>query len=834
MNTALSPCLWQQFLDDNGDPVAGGYLYTYHAGTDTPKDTYTSYEGTSKHENPIELDGGGFVPDGLWLERGGYKFILQDSNHNVLKTIDNVIASGASGQHGNLMCVDSIRELRALEAGAADAVYMTGYYQRYDSGYGLFLWNADSTEDDDSGICIKPDSNPDTGRWYRQFNGDIDVYWFGAKGDGVTDDTGAIELACDYAAANGRNVLFTKGTYYASLAVSVPVKLCEGAILTWQNNNPTLRVIIDEADATTHFNCSFDDHPKLICQYVRPEWFYGEHALRIAIESCAASTPCVQIESPYVKLSAKEYLIANETTNRRITKDNVRIIGCAIPEINTDTAISADGISVIKGTLDISGDNVMIANCAIDVGTECCDIWYSSTGQRGISIESTGDTLNDINISNVAVLCMKQDQYVTGQKEAIYIRDAQNVVLDTIATYYGHNGIKIMAKDARISNIKCKSAIYSGILIENSDNNDERGESRNIVITNVDITGISKDDTKAIILRNDRSMSWNLSNISMSAIAARDCYSVFHLIPSTICSYICNVNIGAVSKNNCYWPVSVQDATNGLFDWDTILLSLNTMTGDVINWVACNTSQFHVNGELALAGVDGYAIDILDVDENTGIWKSKHNNLSYKSIGQITSVKGDDDKYRSQLDIELGNVTSKSITSDEIISESITSQGFNYVKDSRTTECGIAQFIDVGKSGSISNGLAVSLYSGSTPITSFSILASQCYVIPYATSVALNVYLYLEVLSNYNKMILAFVGNKSYMNPSTQLTTEAACFQGMLNFNDSSYWGPDFAVVKIIKAVSDTYFQCTMSNNTYFTLSKCKLAFNAAYPVKYE
>ena len=61
-----------QFLDDNGDPLSGGLLYTYAAGTSTPAASYTDSGGGTPHANPIVLArrGGpssGGSPAAVWL-----------------------------------------------------------------------------------------------------------------------------------------------------------------------------------------------------------------------------------------------------------------------------------------------------------------------------------------------------------------------------------------------------------------------------------------------------------------------------------------------------------------------------------------------------------------------------------------------------------------------------------------------------------------------------------------------------------------------------------------------------------------------------------------------
>ena len=79
-------------LDDDGAPLAGGKLYTYEAGTSTPKTTYSDYDYTTPNANPIILDSRG---EALIFGTGLYKFVLQDSGGNAVWTVDNVSPNGA-------------------------------------------------------------------------------------------------------------------------------------------------------------------------------------------------------------------------------------------------------------------------------------------------------------------------------------------------------------------------------------------------------------------------------------------------------------------------------------------------------------------------------------------------------------------------------------------------------------------------------------------------------------------------------------------------------------------------------------------------------------------
>ena len=81
----------QQFLDSNGNPLSGGKLYSYVAGTTTPLATYTSISGDTANTNPIILDTNGRCPSGVWLVYGSaYKFVLKTSADVLVGTWDNI------------------------------------------------------------------------------------------------------------------------------------------------------------------------------------------------------------------------------------------------------------------------------------------------------------------------------------------------------------------------------------------------------------------------------------------------------------------------------------------------------------------------------------------------------------------------------------------------------------------------------------------------------------------------------------------------------------------------------------------------------------------------
>ncbi|MFA7238998.1 MAG: hypothetical protein WC091_02725 [Sulfuricellaceae bacterium] len=83
----LAVPFYLQFVDENGIPVNGGFVYTYSAGTNSPKATYTDYTENTEAANPIELDSAGRAT--IWIN-GSYKFVLTDADGNEIETTDNV------------------------------------------------------------------------------------------------------------------------------------------------------------------------------------------------------------------------------------------------------------------------------------------------------------------------------------------------------------------------------------------------------------------------------------------------------------------------------------------------------------------------------------------------------------------------------------------------------------------------------------------------------------------------------------------------------------------------------------------------------------------------
>jgi hypothetical protein len=177
MSANLLPTPFLRFTDTStGLALVGGLIYTYAAGTSTPQATYTDSTAGTPNANPIVLNSRGECS--CWLDPTlAYKIVAKDSLGNTIATYDQI--------KGPMAQADIV---------ASSGSSLVGFIA---SGSGTSQRSVQSK--------------------LRDF---VSVMDFGAKGDGVTDDTTAIQNAIS--ASAGRTLWFPAGSYKLTSAITVP------------------------------------------------------------------------------------------------------------------------------------------------------------------------------------------------------------------------------------------------------------------------------------------------------------------------------------------------------------------------------------------------------------------------------------------------------------------------------------------------------------------------------------------------------------------------------------------------------------------------------------
>jgi hypothetical protein len=246
-----------QFLDNSGNVLTGGKIFTYAAGTTTNQATYTNATGAIPHSNPIILDAAGRVPGGeIWLTDSlQYKFVLTDSNDVLIATYDNII-----GINSNFVNYSVQEEIQTATAGQTVftlttinytpgtnslSVFVDGVNQ-YDGVSYAYIETDSTTVTFTSGLHVgalvkfttavtlssgvttadlvtydPPFTNSVPTTVEDKLAQTVSVKDFGATGDGVTDDTLAIQDAINYAQNNAGIVFMPTGLYKITSSLSI-------------------------------------------------------------------------------------------------------------------------------------------------------------------------------------------------------------------------------------------------------------------------------------------------------------------------------------------------------------------------------------------------------------------------------------------------------------------------------------------------------------------------------------------------------------------------------------------------------------------------------------
>lgn len=102
-----------------------------------------------------------------------------------------------------------------------DQMEILSYYAGTPGGGQTVYWDADATDAHNGGTVFLPTGRLTAGRWKSVDTSIVTAKQFGAKGDGVTNDSSPVQALLDYVETTGGNVDFEKGKYFFTTKVTL-------------------------------------------------------------------------------------------------------------------------------------------------------------------------------------------------------------------------------------------------------------------------------------------------------------------------------------------------------------------------------------------------------------------------------------------------------------------------------------------------------------------------------------------------------------------------------------------------------------------------------------
>lgn len=137
---------------------------------------------------------------------------LNDVNTSTFVTVPNLAL-----QVGSFSVLSTVAALRSLDKTKTQFAFVSAYATANDGGGGPYRCDLSDTTSADNGGTIIVAS--DGGRWKLQYSVGVSIKQFGAKGDGTTDDTVAVNAAMAW----GGNLEAPPGTYKMTASMKFAV-----------------------------------------------------------------------------------------------------------------------------------------------------------------------------------------------------------------------------------------------------------------------------------------------------------------------------------------------------------------------------------------------------------------------------------------------------------------------------------------------------------------------------------------------------------------------------------------------------------------------------------
>jgi len=230
--------------------------------------------------------------------------------------------------------VDTIAALRLITPTVLKRrVYVRAYATEGDGGHGTFravTGAAPGTYVDNGGTIIVPTGGDGSAAWLRDYSGAVNVRWFGAKGDGVTDDTSATQSAINYVALKNASLLFPQGTYNISTTIGY----------AWASTGVSLHLLGETAGLGTS-----GSYLKWVGASGGTLW-YSTGTNSLVVENIGFNG----------NLSAGKLFFCDSG----VSSSNMQFINCVFSE--TNRTIKSAGLQIGSGTIQVS--EIVIDRCS--------------------------------------------------------------------------------------------------------------------------------------------------------------------------------------------------------------------------------------------------------------------------------------------------------------------------------------------------------------------------------------------------------------------------------------------------------------------------------------
>lgn len=594
MTVRLSPiggAGWQ-FLDDNGDPLSGGKLYTYSAGTTTPATVYTNSSGAIPHTNPIILDAAGRIPGGeIWIDYSTqYKFVLYTSTNVLLGTYDNIFVTDALSSAATLP-----------------------YYPPF------------------SGAVT---TNYTVANKLSQI---ISVKDFGATGDGLTDDTAALQSAAS-AVPSYATLFFPAGTYLVSGQVTfttsnIAVVGQKAKIVQTGANIKTLYFVnctdVEVSGLHIYGKGASDFNGGNTSAGINGAalWFDTCTNLNVHdnfIENCAGGHIRSRYDGSYSRFTNNR-IVGIGTAGGIVKGDNDVDVAIDIREAGTtrskNVVISNNVISnTCFGIFVSHGDNITITN----------NVVRDIPGQHGIYNTECNNTVIASNaFTNIALIAIKAQQIQSNNATF------KNFVVSNNAINNASSGIAFEL----LSGVSATLSYTDGVTISGNtltSLTDEYGLSLD-GCRQLSVTGnvITRCGSVGVFIRNCSSTNVSdnfISNAGANGIWANGLLGDIVVENNTIRNAVQNYGGSAATDGSYYYYIYAVAAAS-LSTPPRMYLRHNTMVLD-----GSVPTLFSTNGKCvrAIAGVDVYWQDNVNLTGKG--WQFDPANLKFIDIGYSPSV----------------------------------------------------------------------------------------------------------------------------------------------------------------------------------------------------